>query len=60
MRPLKTNFPLTFCVVIFAVITFFACNEPAKNPQKNIDRTKLTDEQKRLPENAVSAFKVAP
>jgi hypothetical protein len=45
---------------MLTVLTLFACNEPAKNTQRSIDRSKLTDDQKRLPENAVSAFKVSP
>ncbi len=48
------------CLLMFAALLLFACNEPLKNSKKNIDRSKLTEDQKRLPENAVSAFKVAP
>jgi putative membrane-bound dehydrogenase-like protein len=60
MKPLKTNSLKVLCLSILTVLTLFACNEPAKNTQRSIDRSKLTDDQKRLPENAVSAFKVAP
>src|SRR5215210_833760 len=39
------------------LLGFVACNTPAKRPV--VDRSKLTEEEKRLPENALSAFKVA-
>ncbi|MEO6915602.1 MAG: hypothetical protein ABI151_08080, partial [Chitinophagaceae bacterium] len=45
---------------IFTALMLFghaACNNPQQT--KKIDRSILTDEQKRLPENAVGAFKVA-
>ncbi len=40
-----------------ALLIVFGCNSPAR--KVDVDRTKLTDEQKRLPGNAISAMKVA-
>ena len=45
--------------LFFALILLLACNEHTKKETVHVDRSKLTDEQKRLPENAVSALKVA-
>ncbi len=45
--------PLTIAVI------FLACNGSSKKKESNIDRSKLTEEQKHLPQNAVSALKVA-
>ena len=47
------------CVLFFSLMLLFSCNENSKKPIIEVDRTKLTDDQKRLPENAVSALKVA-
>ena len=40
-------------------VLFLACNGASDKKENNVDRSKLTEEQKHLPENAVSALKVA-
>ena len=52
MIQLNTRYYLIFCLMFL-----FACNEYSK--KEVVDRSKLTEEQKRLPENAVSALKTA-
>ena len=42
----------------FCLLLLFACTNSVKKAPL-VDRTKLTDEQKRLAENALSSFKVA-
>ena len=44
-------------VSLAALLILFSCNSPEK--RVNVERGKLTDEQRRLPENAVSSMKVA-
>ncbi|MEO5998750.1 MAG: PVC-type heme-binding CxxCH protein [Chitinophagaceae bacterium] len=44
--------------IVVGLLLFFACTNTIKKAP-SVDRSKLTDEQKRLPENALSAFKVA-
>lgn len=50
---------LKHCPLIFLLVllVFVGCNTPDKKPV--VDRSKLSEEQKRLPENALSSFKVA-
>ena len=43
---------------VAGLLLFFACTNTEKKVAA-VDRSKLTDEQKRLPENALSAFRVA-
>ncbi|MEJ7769942.1 MAG: dehydrogenase, partial [Chitinophagaceae bacterium] len=43
--------------ILSAFLIFISCNAPNKKPE--VDRSKLTEEEKRLPENALSSFKVA-
>jgi len=58
MIDLKTAILKKSCVLsLAALLVLFGCNSPAK--KVDVDRTKLTDEQKRLPGNAISALKVA-
>lgn len=49
----------SLCLLFFSLMLLFSCNESSKKNAIKVDRTKLTDDQKRLPENAVSALKVA-
>lgn len=43
---------------VLGMLLFFACSNHVTNAPI-VDRSKLTEEEKRLPENALSAFKVA-
>lgn len=54
---MKTACLIKYCFLSLLALIFFACNRPSKKIV--VDRTKLTEEQKRLPENAISALKVA-
>lgn len=54
---MKTACLKNYCFLSLLALIFFACNRPSK--KIIVDRTKLTEEQKRLPENAISALKVA-
>ncbi len=57
---MKTACLRKFCYLPLAtVVIFLACNEPSKKKESNVDRSKLTEEQKHLPQNAISALKVA-
>ena len=49
----------SLCLLFFCVMLLFSCNENSKKDTVKVDRTQLTEDQKRLPENAVSALKVA-
>jgi putative membrane-bound dehydrogenase-like protein len=48
-----------YCLLSFSLLVLFSCNQSHKKNTIQVDRTKLTEDQKRLPENAVSALKVA-
>lgn len=55
---MKTACLKKYCYLsLLVTVILFACNRPSKKIV--VDRTKLTEEQKRLPENAISALKVA-
>ena len=57
---MKTACLKKFCYLqLTIVVVFLACNGSSNKKESNVDRSKLTEEQKRLPENAVSALKVA-
>jgi putative membrane-bound dehydrogenase-like protein len=45
-------------IIVLGLLLLFACEHAAKKVTV-VDRSKLTDDEKRLPENALSSFKVA-
>src|SRR6187549_1727207 len=44
-------------ITLFAIFFLISCKSPESRPV--VDRTKLSEDDKRLPANALSAFKVA-
>jgi putative membrane-bound dehydrogenase-like protein len=53
---LKISLKSHHYLLLATFLILAACSGPSRKP--DVDRSKLTDEQKRLPENAISALKV--
>ena len=56
---MKTISLKKYWYLLVTVVILFACNGDSEKSRPAIDRSKLSEDQKRLPENAISALKVA-